>query len=67
MDISTATQHNLLTVDQADERVRNNSRIEDGAIEDCEVEDASVTYFFETGTIATVCRTTGSVTITEMN
>jgi hypothetical protein len=39
----------------------------DGAIEDCEVGDAAIVYLFETGTIGTVCRTTGAVTHTQEN
>jgi hypothetical protein len=35
-----------LTIDQTDEIVLAASQPEDGAIEDCEVSDTTVTYFF---------------------
>jgi hypothetical protein len=64
------TQHttaNLLTVDQTDELALNASQPTFGAIEDAEVTDNAVAYFFEDGHIATVCRISGGVTITEVN
>jgi hypothetical protein len=61
MDILQATPHNLLTVDQADELVRNASQPAFGAIEDAEVSDDAVAYIFEDGRIATVCRRSGDV------
>jgi hypothetical protein len=38
-----------------------------GAIEDAEVSDTSVTYFFEDGMMGTVCRQTGAVTFTSID
>ncbi|MBB5331380.1 hypothetical protein [Tunturiibacter gelidoferens] len=51
-----------LTIDQTDEIVLTASQPRDGAIEDCEVSATDVTYFFENGTSAKVCRITGAVT-----
>jgi hypothetical protein len=48
-----------LTIDEADELILAISTKEDGAIEDCEVEQDSCTYHFETGAVGTVSRLTG--------
>jgi len=54
---------NTLTVAQTDEFILAACRPEDGAIEDCEVSDTVVSYFFESGAVGIVNRTTGQVTI----
>jgi hypothetical protein len=56
------TTTTTLTIDQTDEIVLAASQPQDGAIEDCEVSDTTVSYYFESGTSAKVCRTTGAVT-----
>jgi hypothetical protein len=52
-----------LTTDQTDAIINKASTPEDGAIEDAEVTETVVTYFFESGSIGTVDRVTGQVSI----
>jgi hypothetical protein len=54
-----------LTVDQTDALILAACRTEDGAIEDCEVSDTAVSYFFESGAVGTVNRISGQVTMRE--
>jgi hypothetical protein len=58
--MKTAAQHTL-TVEETDELILAACRPEDGAIEDCEVSEDTVTYFFETGVVGTVDRISGAV------
>jgi hypothetical protein len=51
-----------LSIDQTDELIRNAAQPDHGAIEDCEIIDTAVAYFFESDRIGTVCRRTGAVT-----
>lgn len=51
----------LLSIDQCDELVLAACTPKDGAIEDCEESTDKVVYFFESGTVGTVSRTTGAV------
>jgi hypothetical protein len=57
------TARHTLTVDQTDALILAACRPEDGAIEDCEVSDETVSYFFETGLVGSVSRLTGKVEI----
>ena len=45
-----------LSIDQTDELIRNAAQPDHGAIEDCEITDSAVSYFFETDKIGTVDR-----------
>jgi hypothetical protein len=60
----TSTQP-ILTVAETDELILAACRAEDGAIEDCEVSQSRVHYFFESGATGTVDRTSGRVTMLE--
>jgi hypothetical protein len=58
-----------LTLEQTDELIRqaalthnSNNQVDDGAIEDCEIGNDKVTYFFESGARGIVDRTSGQVT-----
>lgn len=53
-----------LTIPQCDELVNNASQPSDGAIEEVETFDPDkVTYYFESGAVATVSRINGTVSI----
>jgi hypothetical protein len=52
-----------LSTEQTDELINEASTSIDGAIEDCEVTETTVTYFFESGAVGTVDRVTGAVQI----
>jgi hypothetical protein len=52
-----------LTIHETDELIHAASTQENGAIEDCEEEQAEVRHFFESGAVGTVSRVTGAVTI----
>jgi hypothetical protein len=58
--MSNTTQ---LTTDQTDAIINEASTSADGAIEDAEVTETTVTYYFESGSVGTVNRTTGQVSI----
>ncbi|QEE28571.1 hypothetical protein FTW19_11530 [Terriglobus albidus] len=53
-----------LTIDQTDELILKACTPEDGAIEDAEVSETEVSYFFESGAVGTVSRVRGAVQIT---
>ena len=53
-----------LTTDETDKLILAACISEDGAIEDSEVTEDAVTYFFETGAIGIVSRVTGEIQIT---
>jgi hypothetical protein len=54
-----------LTITETDEIILAASTKKDGAIGDSEVSEEAVTYFFESGSVGTVSRVTGAVTIQE--
>jgi hypothetical protein len=54
---------NTLSIEAADEIILAACRTEDGAIEDCEVSEETVSYFFETGAVGTVSRITGAAKV----
>jgi hypothetical protein len=56
----------MLSIDETDALILK-AGLAHGAIEDAEVTDETVSYFFEDGTIGTVCRSTGAVSFTEAN
>jgi hypothetical protein len=61
---STLAFHQPLTITEADEAIlAASSNSNDGAIEDSEVRDTEVRYFFESGAVGIVDRLTGQVTI----
>ena len=53
----------LLTTAETDELILAACRPKDGAIEDAEVTNETVTYYFETGVVGIVSRTTGDAEI----
>jgi hypothetical protein len=64
MKKSATQQHRQrLTIDQTDELIRNAAAKTDGAIEDLEESRNTVSYFFESGAVGIVDRSTGEVTI----
>jgi hypothetical protein len=52
-----------LTATETDELINAASTPADGAIEDCELTETTATYFFQSGAVGTVDRTTGVVSI----
>jgi hypothetical protein len=60
---STLALHQPLTITEADEAILAASNSNDGAIEDAEVRDTEVRYFFESGAVGIVDRVTAVATI----
>jgi hypothetical protein len=60
------TAQTTLTIEETDELILAACTPEDGAIEDCEVSQSQVLYFFQTGAVGIVNRVAGMVLITRV-
>jgi hypothetical protein len=63
----TVTSTQPLTISEADEAILAACDSSDGAIEDCQESSTEVRYFFESGTIGVVDRTTGRATFRQQH